>query len=135
MDLFKGMKISASGMKAQGTRLRIISENIANANSTGQVPGELPYRRKTIFFKEKLDRELFANVVEVKKIDVDRKPFELRYSPGHPAANSDGYLAMPNVNTIIEMADMREAQRSYEANLNVLDTSRQMIQRTIDLLR
>jgi len=135
MDLYRSMKISATGMKAQGTRLRVISENLANTNSTAPNPGASPYRRKVIMFRDELDRDLGVNTVRVSKIDEDKKPFQLRYEPSHPAANADGYVLYPNVNSLIEMADMREAQRTYEANLNVLDTSRTMIQRALGVLR
>lgn len=135
MDLIRSMKISATGMRAQGTRLRVVSENIANATTTAQVPGGSPYRRKTIFFENELNRQINADTVRVKKVSVDRSPFKMKYEPFHPAANADGYVAYPNVNSIIEMSDMREAQRSYEANLSVLDTSKNMIMATLDILR
>jgi flagellar basal-body rod protein FlgC len=135
MDLYKTLNISASGMRAQGTRLRVISENIANANSTGQQPGAEPFRRKTITFANELDRELGADMVEVKDVTLDMSEFGRRYDPGHPAADAEGYVMTPNVNTLIEMADMREAQRSYEANLRVIETSRSMLEGTIAILR
>ena len=135
MDLMNSMAISASGMKVQGTRLRIISENLANANSTAASPGDLPYRRKVILFENVLDQEMGAEKVRVKKVDVDRSDFPRRYDPGHPSADADGYVLLPNVNTLNESMDMREAQRSYEANLNTIDATRQMIMRTVDLLR
>src|ERR1041384_1279843 len=128
------MNISASGMKAQGTRLRVISENLANASSTSQTPGGEPYRRKVLTFGNVLDRTLGAQMVQVRSIGPDRSDFELKYEPAHPAANSDGYVMMPNVNPIIEMADMREAQRSYDANVSVIESSRVMLQRTLELL-
>ncbi len=135
-DILKALSISASGMKVQGARIRVISENIANADTTGLTPGSDPYSRQTISFKNELDRKLGINLVEVNKIGVDRtKPFKLEYRPDHPAANEDGYVKMPNVNTMIEMMDIREAQRSYEANLGMIEQSRAMISRTIDLLR
>lgn len=134
MDLKDAMNISASGMKAQGSRLRVISENLANSSSTSQTPGGEPYRRKVLTFGNVLDRTLNAQVVRVKSIGPDRSDFELKFDPQHPAANADGYVMQPNVNGIIEMADMREAQRSYEANVSVIETSRAMIQRTIELL-
>ena len=135
MELKNAMKISASGMRAQGERLKTISENLANADSMAKTPGGDPYRRKVISFKSELDRASGVNLVKAQKPTQDRSDFELKYDPGHPAANSDGYVKMPNVKTVIEMADMREAQRTYEANLNAVDTAKQMINRTIDLLR
>jgi flagellar basal-body rod protein FlgC len=135
MDLVKAIKISASGMKAQGTRLRVISENIANANSLAEVPGGDPYRRKLVSFKEVLDKSIGAETVAVNKIDFDQSDFNKRFDPTHPAADKDGYVSTPNVNGLIEMMDMREAQRSYTANLDMIETSKRMIERTIDLLR
>jgi flagellar basal-body rod protein FlgC len=134
-DLSQAMNISASGMRVQSDRLRIISQNIANADSTGLTPGADPYRRKTIFFESKRDPKTGAELVRVKKYDVDRAPFELQYEPTHPAANQAGYVKLPNVNTMIEAQDAKEAQRSYEANLNMIDVSRNMMSRTIDILR
>ncbi|WP_421709139.1 flagellar basal body rod protein FlgC [Algihabitans sp.] len=135
MDLYKTLDISASGMRAQGTRLRIISENIANASSTGQTPGAEPYRRKMVTFTNELDRALDAELVKVKDVGVDESDFSRRYNPGHPAADAEGYVLMPNVNSLIEMSDMREAQRSYEANLRVIQSSRAMLEQTIAILR
>ena len=134
-DLLKSLDLSASGMKAQGTRLRIISENVANAGSTGVSPEDAPYQRKLVTFGTTLDRELGAEVVEVKTVMRDTSEFGRRYQPGHPAADENGYVQTSNVNTLVEMADMREAQRSYEANLSVLRATRGMLQRTIELLR
>ncbi|WP_341704974.1 flagellar basal body rod protein FlgC [Ferrovibrio sp.] len=135
MDLKNAMKIAASGMRAEGERLKVIAENLANADSLGKTPGEDPYRRKVITFRSELDRATGANLVATRPPGTDRTDFELKYDPGHPAANADGYVKMPNVKPVIEMADMREAQRTYEANLNVVDSAKQMINRTIDLLR
>jgi flagellar basal-body rod protein FlgC len=135
MDLVKSMKISAAGMQSQGTRLRVISENIANADSLAQAPDGDPYRRKTVTFRNALDRELAANTVRVHRILPDRSEFERKYDPAHPAADRDGYVRVPNVKPLVEMMDMREAQRSYEANLNVIEVSKRMLMRTIDLLR
>lgn len=135
MDLYKSLHISASGMKAQGTRVRVISENIANSNSTGQTPGAEPYRRKTISFGERMDRQLEVPLVEVRNIATDKSEFSRRFDPGHPAADAEGYVLIPNVNTLIEVSDMREAQRSYEANLKVLQTSRTMLEQTLGILR
>ena len=134
-DLSKSMNISAAGMKAQGMRLRIISENIANAGSTALTPNGEPYRRKLVTFGATLNRELGTELVEVQKVSRDPSDFGLRYQPGHPAADASGYVKTANVNTLIEMTDMREAQRSYEANLRVMQAARTMLQRTIDLLR
>ena len=135
MDLMDSLAISAAGMRVQGERLRVISENIANADSVSEVPGGDPYRRKTITFQNALDRELGANLVKVKKVGLDPSEFTRKYDPSNPAADKSGYVKLPNVNALIEMNDMREAQRSYEANLKVIEVSRGMLQRTIDLLR
>lgn len=136
MDLTKAMEVSASGMYAQGKRVRVIAENLANADSTAQTPGGEPYRRKVITFKSLLDRATGVEKVGVRKITRDQKtPFVLRHEPGHPAANADGYVQTANVSAIVEMADMREAQRSYEANLKLIAMSKSMIQKAIDLLR
>jgi len=134
-DLIKMGKISSSGMKAQANRLRVISENLANAESVGKTPGADPYRRKTIIFKTALDRESGAEMVKVGRVGVDRSELERRFEPNHPAADADGYVKRPNVNPLIELTDMREAQRTYEANLNVINTSKDMVKRTIDMLR
>lgn len=122
-------------MKAQGTRLRVISENIANADSLPTEPGQNPYRRKNITFKNALDRKVGMEMIKVDKIRPDRTEFTRRFEPGHPAADAQGYVLAPNVNSLIEMMDMREAQRSYEANLSAIRTSRTMMQGTIDILR
>lgn len=135
MDLIKSLFISASGLKAQNGRMRIIAENIANANSTARAPDEDPYRRKIPTFKTQFDKELGAETVELGKIAEDTSDFKSTYMPGHPAADANGYVLQPNVNTLIETTDMREAQRSYEANLNVIESTRRMLQRTIDILR
>ncbi len=135
-DIFDAMMISANGMRAQGARIRVISENVANADTTGLTPGSDPYRRQTISFKNELDREMNLHLVGVDNIGVDKKtPFNLEFKPDHPAANEEGYVKMPNVNTMMEMMDVREAQRSYEANLGLIEQSRALISRTIDLLR
>ena len=122
-------------MKVQGIRLRVISENLANADSLPTGPGKSPYRRKNIQFQNVLDRELGLNLVKVKKIGVDKSEFNRRFEPAHPAADEKGYVQTPNVKTLIEVMDMREAQRSYEANLTAIRTARSMMRRTIDLLR
>lgn len=135
MDLQDAMHVAAAGMKVQGTRLRLVAQNLANANSTGLAPGDDPYRRQTITFKNALNRQMGVELVRVARTGVDPSPFPLHYEPGHPAADDDGYVQRPNVNALLEMADMREAQRSFEANLNTLAMARSMIQRTLDLLR
>lgn len=134
-DLFKTFRISAAGMKAQGSRLRVISENLANANSMPTEPGQMPYRRKVVTFKNELDRATGADLVSVDRISTDISAFKLKYDPAHPAADENGYVKAPNVNSLIEMSDMREAQRSYEANLSVIKASKTMIQNTLGLLR
>lgn len=135
MDLEKSMVTAASGMRVQSARMRLIAENIANANSTSNRPGEDPYRRKIMSFAEAMDNETRAQVVEVNKISLDKSPFRDKYDPGNPAADGRGYVKLPNVNALIEMIDMKEAQRSYEANLTSIETAKHMISRTVDLLR
>ncbi len=134
MDLVKSLHIAASGMKAQSDRLRIVSENIANADSVGQFPGDQPYRRKTITFKNQLDREMGIERVEVSDYDTDETPFQRKYDPSHPAADEQGYILQPNVNPMLEMMDMREARRGYESNMNIIEVSKAMLQQTIGLL-
>ena len=135
MDLMESLMISAAGMRVQGERLRVISENIANVDSVSEVPGGDPYRRKTITFKNALDREMGIDLVKVKKVGLDPSEFTRKYDPSNPAADKSGYVKLPNVNSLIEMNDMREAQRSYEANLKVIEVARGMLTRTIDLIR
>jgi flagellar basal-body rod protein FlgC len=135
MDLMESLMISAAGMRAQGQRLRVVAENLANADSVSEIPGGDPYRRKTISFKNALDRELGLETVQVSKVGVDPSDFRMKYDPGNPAADQKGYVKLPNVNSLIEMTDMREAQRSYEANLRAIEVARTMLQRTIDLIR
>lgn len=135
MDLTQAMQIAAAGMKVQGERMRLVAQNLANAESTALAPGGEPYRRQTITFEQALDRELGLELVRVSRTGVDGAPFPLRHDPGHPAADADGYVMMPNVNPLLEMMDLREAQRSFEANLNALTLARSMVQRTLDLLR
>jgi len=135
LDLNKALMISAAGMTAQSNRVRVIAENVANADSTGEFPGADAYRRKMVVFKNALDRELGVNTVTVSKVSVDRSPQRLKYDPAHPAADKAGYVKMPNVTAMIEAMDMRQAQRSYEANVTMIDGTKGMLQRTIDLLR
>ena len=132
--MFKTLHIAAAGMKAQSSRLRVIGENIANASSTATTPGGDPYRRKMISFENVLDRNLGVNTVRVANYTYDKAEFGKRYDPTHPSAGEDGFVLLPNVNSLIEMADMREALRSYEANLSVVEASKSMLQKTIDLL-
>jgi flagellar basal-body rod protein FlgC len=135
MDMTTALTISARGMQAETTRLRVIAENLANQDTTGSAPGGQPYRRKTITFGNVMDRSAGTNLVTVKKIGVDNSEFPLRYDPGHPAADANGYVRTPNLNAMIEVMDMREAQRSYNANVSVMQIARSMISRTIDLLK
>jgi flagellar basal-body rod protein FlgC len=129
------LKIAASGLAAQSNRLRVVSENMANAQSTGTTPGSDPYTRKTISFESELDDSIAANLVKVDRIELSRAPYRLEHDPSNPAADEKGYVKLPNVNVLVEMADMREANRSYEANLQVMRQARDMITMTIDLLR
>lgn len=135
MDLLTAMDISASGMKAQTARIKVISENLANAESGPSKPGADPYRRKTISFKNVLDHETNARYVKVGGYGQDQAPFRVKFDPSNPLADKEGYVKLPNVNSLIEMADMREAQRSYEANLSMIETSRSMLRSTLDLLK
>jgi len=129
------LKTAASAMTAQTLRLRTISENIANANSTAASAGADPYRRKLVTFKNVLDRETGANTVKVDRIVPDAAPFELKYMPGHPAADASGYVRFPNVNSMIEMADLKDASRSYQANVDVIDVAKSMLSKAIGLLQ
>lgn len=135
MDLFKALKVSAAGMDAQAMRLRVVAENLANRDSTAGTAGGDPYRRKTITFEARFDRALGVETVRVKRVGRDETPFGTRFDPGHPAADERGYVKVPNVNSLIEVMDMREAQRSYSANLAVLEVTRGMLTRAIELLR
>jgi flagellar basal-body rod protein FlgC len=135
VDFIKTMSIAASGLRAQAGRMRIISENIANADSTPSAPGGEPYRRKIATFRMEFDRAIGADVVEMGQPQPDKSDFHLKYEPGHPAADANGNVKYPNVNPILEATDMREAQRSYEANVNVITATRRMLQRTIDILK
>jgi flagellar basal-body rod protein FlgC len=135
MDLSQALNISAAGMNVQTERLRVIAENLANQDSTGSFPGAVPYRRKTVIFENALDKSLGVNTVRVASVQPDHSDFPLKYDPSNPAANPQGYVAQPNVNSFVEMMDMREAERSYSANLNVMQASRSMLSRVIDLLK
>lgn len=135
MDLDRALRISAAGMQAQSTRLRVVAENLANRDSTGQTPGAEPYRRKTVTFHNRMDRELGAATVRVGRVGTAAGDFPQRYDPSHPAADARGYVRTPNVDSMMETMDMREAQRSYAANLQVLEVTRGMLTRTIEALR
>jgi len=134
-DFMSSLKIAASGLHAQNARMRVIAENIANADSAGKTPGEEPYRRRIPTFKAVMDEEAGGTVPQIGRLSFDQSDFNLRYEPGHPAADEKGYVKYPNVNSLIETMDMREAQRTYEANLNVVTVTRQMLGQTINILR
>jgi flagellar basal-body rod protein FlgC len=133
--LTAALKVAASGLGAQSERLRVVSENLANAQSTGSTPGADPYRRKTITFQSEVDRATGGSLVEVSGINRDPSDFPIEFQPGNEAADEKGYVKMPNVNVLLEMADMSEANRSYEANLQVIKQARDLISMTIDLMR
>ncbi len=135
MDISKAIAISAAGMDAQTERLRVIAENIANQDSTGSKPGADPYRRKTVTFEDKLNKALGIDTVRVRSVGTDKTAFTQRFDPSHPAADANGYVKTPNVNPFVEIMDMREAQRGYSANLNVMEVTRAMLTRTIELLK
>jgi flagellar basal-body rod protein FlgC len=135
MDFLKSIAIATSGLRAQAGRMRIISENIANADSTAPRAGVEPYRRKIPTFHSELDRSLGARLVTLGPTRADSSDFRLKYEPGHPAADANGNVRYPNVNPLVEMTDMREAQRSYSANINVITATRRMIQRTLEILK
>lgn len=135
MDLTKAMQVATAGLKAQGVRMRVIAENLANASSIANGPNDEPYRRRVVSFKNELDRETGVHIVEVNRVEPDRSAFGRKYDPGHPSADAEGYVRTTNVNGLIEQTDMREAQRSYEANLSTMEASKSMLMRTLDLLR
>ena len=135
MDITKALAISARGMEAQTTRLRTIAENLANQDTTGSTPGALPYRRKVVLFENRMDRALGVETVDVERIAPAPGDFPKRYDPSNPAADASGYVAIPNVNSFVEVMDMREAERSYSANLNVMQATRTMLTRTIEMLK
>jgi len=135
MDIEKALAVSARGMNAQTARLRTIAENLANQDTTGSTPGAAPYRRKVVTFENRIDQALGTEAVRVKSITPDRSQLPERFDPSHPAADARGYVRTPNVNSFVEVMDMREAQRGYSANLNVLEVTRGMLTRTIELLK
>ena len=135
MEMLKSMLVAASGMRAQAERMRVIAENLANASSSAETKDQDPYRRQVPIFSSELDREMGVETVHVSGVAQDTTPFREEFMPGHPAADARGYVRMPNVNSLVEMTDLKEAQRSYEANLNVISATRRMIQRTLDILK
>ncbi|WP_375597029.1 flagellar basal body rod protein FlgC [Devosia sp. Naph2] len=135
MDFNSSLRIAATGLHAQTARMRVIAENIANADSAGKAPGDEPYRRRIPTFQASYNAEVGGRVVEIGRLAYDMSDFSSRYEPGHPAADESGFVQYPNVNTLVETVDMRQAQRSYEANLNVVTVTRQMLGRTLDILR
>jgi flagellar basal-body rod protein FlgC len=135
MDLDRALRISAAGMAAQSTRLRVVAENLANRDSTGESPGADPYRRRIVTFANRLDRAMGVETVGVSRVGTAQGEFPTRYEPSHPAADARGYVKTPNVDSLVEVMDMREAQRSYSANLSVLETTRAMLTRAIEALR
>ena len=135
MELDRALRISAAGMEAQSSRLRVVAENLANRDTSSEVAGGDPYRRKTITFTNRFDRALGANIVRVSRLGTAPGEFQTRFDPGHPAADRKGYVKVANVNSTTEVMDMREAQRSYSANLSVLEVTRSMLTRTIEALR
>jgi flagellar basal-body rod protein FlgC len=135
LDFIKSIAIAASGLRAQAGRMRIIAENIANADSTSHSASVEPYRRKIPTFRSELDASLDARVVSLGRVHTDQSAFATKHMPGHPAADASGHVKYPNVNPLVEMTDMREAQRSYDANVNIITSTRRMLQRTIDILK
>ena len=135
MDFNSSLRIAATGLHAQTARMRVIAENLANADSAGKAPGEEPYRRRIPTFETTFDPDVGGRIVEVGNLAYDMSDFTSRYEPGHPAADAAGYVQYPNVNSLVEAMDMREAQRAYEANLNVIETARSMDSRTLDILK
>jgi flagellar basal-body rod protein FlgC len=135
MDFIKSIAIAATGMRAQAGRMRVISENIANSDSTAQTRGGDPYRRRIVTFRTELDRELGAKVVALGHVGTDNSDFRVKHEPDNPLADAKGDVKYPNVNSLVEITDLRDAQRSYEANLNVITATRRMLQRTLDILK
>jgi flagellar basal-body rod protein FlgC len=135
MDFMKSIAIAATGLHAQAGRMEVISENIANADSTPSAPGADPYRRKIATFQSEIDRTLDARVVALGPVATDSSAFQIKHEPGHPAADGNGNVKYPNVNPLVEMADLRQAQRSYDANINVITAARSMVMRTLDILK
>ncbi len=135
MDFIKSLQVAATGLRAQMGRMRVISENIANADSTATTPGGDPYRRKIVTFTSVLDNSLGAQVVKLGRVEPDNSDFRIKHEPGNPAADANGDVKYPNVNTLVELTDLRDAQQSYQSDLNVITATRRMLQRTIDILK
>ncbi|KQQ30812.1 flagellar basal-body rod protein FlgC [Methylobacterium sp. Leaf123] len=133
--LLSASRLASAGLEAQSLRMRVVSENLANAQSTGATPGADPYARKTVTFRAELDRAAGAASVRLREIGTDNAPFRTEHDPANPAADANGNVKLPNVNMLVEMADMREANRSYEANLQVIKQARAMVASVIDLLK
>ncbi|MGV2432507.1 MAG UNVERIFIED_CONTAM: flagellar basal body rod protein FlgC [Rickettsiaceae bacterium] len=134
-SLQKSIEIAVAGNNVQSERLKLVAENMANEHTTSETPDGNPYKRKIMFVENKYDKSKKANIVRVKKYSEDKSPFEIKYDPSHPSADANGYVKLPNVRRQVEMADASEAQRSYEANLGVVEISRSMIQKTLDVIR
>ena len=135
MDLKNSVEVSASGLRAQSLRMRIIAENLANADSVATTAGGQPYRRRVATFEAEVDRATGSQGVKVRSIEGDQSAFQRVYQPGSPAADAAGYVLKPNVNGLVESADMKAAQRAYEANLNAIEAAKGLTMRTIDLLK
>ncbi|MFP4126675.1 MAG: flagellar basal body rod protein FlgC [Alphaproteobacteria bacterium] len=135
MKLEDAVQVASHGMRVQGTRVQIAAQNLANSDSLATTPGGEPYRRRTVSFREALDRETGLRLVDIDRYGVDRGDFEKRYDPAHPAADDTGYVMLPNVEPLAELMDMREAQRSYEANLQAMSLTRNMVSQTLNLLK
>jgi flagellar basal-body rod protein FlgC len=133
--LQSSLRIAGSGLEAQSVRMRIISENIANSQSTGAAPGSDPYTRQTVSFDNVFDRASGVSMVRVKSLGRDDTPFKVEHDPGNPAADAAGFVKLPNVDVLTELADMREANRTYEANLQVAKQSAELLGETVNLLK
>ena len=128
------LDITAAGLSAQDARLQVIAQNLANADSTGSTPGSNPYQRKTISFQDVFSQTTGTDMVQVASIGRDTAPFPMKYDPSNPAANAQGYVKLPNVNSLVELMDMQQAERSYDANLSVMNATRGMMTRTLGLI-
>lgn len=135
MDLKDTISVSASGLRAQSLRMRVVAENIANIDSVADTSNGDPYRRRIVSFRSALDASTGAVKVEVARISTDAAAFGREYRPGHPAADARGYIRTPNVSGLVENADMQAAQRAYEANVSAIEAARSMTSKTLDLLR